>query len=277
MKYDSFDDKDYFIYGMLFGGNKINFTNIVENPNYKKDTDSSESVAKSTPATTSGLNVKQIDAGAAAGASHAVSGSSLTGNAAATTAYDWADRDLHYSQHSRLDASTFDNSSFVSRVYHSVIPSDTTYAEGGTTYDSSCTEAFDLWHLIDLFLVQHTIVAANCCPVEILRKGDIIVFSENKTNAMYFHATTVGIYVGNNLVALASKSERSTVLQTLDTRHVVLVARPYLYFNNEAGLTLDSNKIGHEEFEMDGHTYIIPVFADDYYAYCEVEADLLYD
>ena len=94
---------------------------------------------------------------------------------------------------------------------------------------------------------------------------------------MYFHATTVGIYVGNNLVALASKSERATVLQTLDTRHVVLVARPYLYFNNEAGLTLDSNKIGHEEFEMDGHKYIIPVFADDYYAYCEIESDLLYD
>lgn len=273
MKYDSFDDKEYFVYGALLGGKKKNFTDLEGAVLYNKDTEDSTEVRFGTPATIAGIAVNQITNGANVDTEVTVSGSSLIGNAAATLAEDWTDAALQYSQRNRLLPYTFDNSSFASRVYHTVISGDTTYAEGDTGYTGTATAACGLYDLIDLFLSQKTVVCANYIKEDVIRKGDIIVYSDNKTNTNYFHATSVAIYIGDNQIVTASNLTRSIVVSALRTSNVVLVARPYLFFNNEEGITITENDIGIEKIQTGTGEVAIPVFVDTYSAYARITED----
>ena len=272
MKYDSFADKEYFMYGAAFAGKKTTFTGE-DKAWYKKNTANAEQVSSAALVTTTGVAITQITSGAEEGPATPVTGISTIGNQAAALAEDWANREIPYSSNYRNAANYLDNASFISRIYHSVIPNDTTYATGETGYDKACTTSLDLWMLIDTFISQHTIVAANCCPVGILCPGDVIVYSENKTNVIYFYATSCGIYLGNNKIAKASNSARKTVIEALDIDKVVLVTRPNLNVIHEYGLTPPSSKVGCNLVTMAGITYGIPVFADNYYAYCPVSID----
>lgn len=270
MKYDSFDDKEYFMYGAAFSGKKSTFYNVENKAWYKKNTKTVAQTASATLVTTTGVAVTQITNGKVEGASTPVTGISTIGNAAAAAALSWANMDIDYSRLDRNEANNVDNSSFVSRIYHTVIDDDNTYATGNKGITNSCLTSLDLWKLIDTFVSQRIIVAANCCPVSILCPGDVVVYSENKTNAVYFYATSCGIFVGDNKIAKASNANRQTTVEFIDTSKVVLVARPNLALIHEYGLTLPVDKVGVNIITTPRGTYAVPVFVDDFYAYCQI-------
>jgi len=262
MKYDTVDDKEYFFTGAALGGKKALFTNFDKRSLYKKN-------SINTPAVDAGVAVKQVTSGANALQGKHVTGTSLLGNATATLALNWADASLNYSQRNRNNANSIDDSSFVSRLLHAVITDDNDYATGGVGYDVACSSSLDLWQLIDYSVSRKNIVAANYCSYDVLRPGDVLFFSENVTNAMLLHITGCGIYVGDALMVRASNKQRAVITSGIDTSKVNLVARPFLFINDEEGLDVPDEMLDVETLDLDGQTYSIPVFKLEKYLICE--------
>jgi hypothetical protein len=268
MKNSTINDKDWFFIGAMLGAKKELFTGHVQKALYKKDTSDSQQTTTSVPVTTAGVAVQQITAGKIKQDAPTVTGANTLGSTTASTALDWTEESIAYSIGNRLASYKVDNSSFVSRLLHTIIESDTDYATGNTGYNADCTSALDLWGLIDYVVSRKAVIAANCCPQDILVPGDLIFLSKNKTNACLFHATDVEVYLGDNLVAAASRTYNGLVVHQLDVAKAILVARPYLVTNEEDGITITDDMIGTEKYKVDSTEYTIPVFVDNFYAYC---------
>lgn len=260
-------DKKWFIMGVALSSKKATLTDEVSKPLYKKNTLNSREATEQTAVTTAGIAISQITSGANHIVGPAVSLASSIGNATAAEAISWTEEQISYSTRNRLTAYCMDNSAFISRLLHTVIPDDTDYATGNTGYADACTYALDLWQLVDYCVSTKDIVAVNSTGEE-LQLGDLIFFSENKTNSMLFHVTDVAVYVGSNMLVKASRKAGGVVETNLDPSNVVLVARPNLVLAGEEGITITDDMIGLEKYSDDITEYLVPVFVDNMDAYC---------
>lgn len=262
MKNSTINDKDWFFLGAMLACKKELLSGEIAKPLYKKITLNSKDASTQTAATTAGIVARQIPAGKNYIMGPSVSFSSTIGNDTASTAIAWSDADIDYSVGDRCAARKMDVSSFISRLLHTVIPEDTDYATGSTGYLSACDSALDLWMLMDYFISRKAIVALNSPGVE-MAPGDIIFYSENKTNAMIFHATDVAVCAGNSLVVKASRKNNGVVLMPYDTANIVMIARPNLIVAGEEGITVTEDMVGMERYNDGIHEYAIPVLVDN--------------
>ena len=271
MKYDSFDDKQYFIYGALLSGKKVNFTSLEENTYYQRNTYDQLEVDETVPAVTSGLNIKQITSGVNQDEQLTLTDDSNIGRQAATLALDWQSRQLTYSQRYKNEPNCFDNASFIARVYHTVIDNDNDFAIGETGYDGTCLSSCSLQELLNLCVSWHSLIAVNCYREIDLIPGDIVFYSNTTNNFRDFHISSAALYIGNHTVVKADQGVRAIVQSSSPSDNVMLIARPSLHFGTQDGLTIPADKIGFEHALIDGTPIDITVFVDEYAASAKLQ------